>query len=88
MKLFDDGVVTTAIGWGIIWGLVYIFFIENGWIFNCLAFCIQLKDSVLEKLALRPWWLTAMITFQTIVWMVIMFMGMRLWLDEKNEKSS
>ncbi len=88
MRFLDDGVIISVIGWGIMGSLLHIFFIENQWLFNCLAFCMNLKDNALEKLALRPWWLTALIAFQTIVWMIIMFMGMRLWLGEKNEKSS
>lgn len=83
-----DNVVSVAILWGILWTVLHFLFIENGWIDNCLAFYIQLRDSVLQKLALRPWWLTSIIILQAIGWMVIMFMGIRLWISEKNEKSS
>ena len=83
-----DNVVSVAILWGILWTALHFLLIDNEWIDNCLAFCIQLKDSILEKLALRPWWLTMIIAFQTIGWMIIMFMGVRLWREEKNEKSS
>jgi len=87
-KFKRDGVIWTGVFWGVLGTALHFLLVDNGWMDNCHAFCIQLTDKVLEKLLERPWWLTTIIILQTILWIVIMFMGVKLWFSEKNEKSS
>ena len=83
-----DGVIGVAIFWGTLWALLHFFFVDNGWIDSCHDFCIQLKDSALGKLLKRPWWLTLILMFNIVVWVIVVFMCFRMWREEKKEKSS
>lgn len=85
MNFQQDNVIPVALKWGVLWGFLYIFFINNAWLLNCLAFCMRLKDNTLQKL-IELNGVELVLLGSMVMWFGLMWMGYKLWKEEKNKK--